>query len=75
MSVFRPGDEFDALRRIGRDPVRYQRVRVVVIDPGAAVPAGGIPDGYDCVVYLTPEQAQELQDRTRGGGSAADDEP
>jgi hypothetical protein len=75
MSVFRPGDALDALRLVERDPVRYERVRVVVIDPGATVPAGAIPDGYACVVYLTPEQAQELQDRTRGGGSAADDEP
>lgn len=72
--IFRPGDSFQMLVR-GDDG--YLPVRVVVGQPGerGVIAAGAVGEAGDAVVLLSPEEAQALQDRLRGGGSAEDDEP
>lgn len=79
-TMLRPGDAFDLLRldktaqeQTGR--AAYGRWRVVVVERFPATAVGTIPDGYVGVLYMTPEQAQAMLDKTRGGGTAADDEP
>lgn len=81
MTTLRQGDEFVLWRREdGRDD--YRVMRVLVGPPGAetlTIPLGMEPDvrpfPEPWLMVMSPESAQALMERTRGGGTAEDDAP
>lgn len=72
-AVFRPGDSF-LMNVRGADG--YMPARVLVGRPGERGVIAAATGLDDCpVLLMSPEEAQAIQDRLRGGGSAEDDAP
>ena len=72
--IFQPGDSFSLLVKDGDG---YFPVRVVVGQSGerGIIAAGAVGDEGEAVVLMSPEEAQVLLERSRGGGSDEDDAP
>lgn len=81
MTTFRQGDEFTLWRREdGRDDYRVMRVLVgppatetIVVRVDLEPAYCSFPERW--LMVMSPESAQALAERTRGGGSAEDDAP